>query len=293
MHTDLGRRPLGTTLDPMRVAFVLSGGASLGAAQAGMLQALYERGVRPDLLVGTSAGAINAAFIASRPPSLEAADELQEIWRGLRRSHIFPASPLTAGLGFLGLRDHSVPASSLRRMVRRHLEIERLEEAPVELHVVAADVLSGNEVLLSAGSAEDAILASAAIPGVFPAVRWESQLLMDGGIVNNTPISHAVELGADRVFVLQAVSTDPLERAPRGVLASGVAAMSRAIIQRLAEDEARYSELVDLTVLPAPRLEGIMPTDFGHADDLIAHGLASARAMLGRRDRMRPLRLAA
>ena len=277
----------------MRIAFVLSGGASLGAAQAGMLQALYERGIRPDLLVGTSAGAINAAFIASRPPSVDAAYELQQIWRGLRRSHVFPASPLTAGLGLLGLRDHSISASSLRRMVRRHLEIDRLEDAAVELHVVAADVLSGKEVLLSAGCAEDAILASAAIPGVFPAVRWESQLLMDGGIVNNTPISHAVELGADRVFVLQAVNTDPLERAPHGVLAAGVAAMSRAITQRLAEDAARYRDLVALTVLPAPRLNGIMPTDFGHADELIAHGLASARGTLGQRDRLAPLRLAA
>ena len=178
-------------------------------------------------------------------------------------------------------------------MVRRHLEIERLQDAAVELHVVAADVLSGEEVLLSAGSAEDAILASAAIPGVFPAVRWGSQLLIDGGLVDNTPISHAVELGADRVFVLQAVSTEPLERAPRGVLASGVAALSRAITQRLADDAARYRELVDLTVLPAPRLQGIMPTDFGHAGELIAHGLVSARGVLARSDREVPLRLAA
>ena len=149
----------------MRVAFVLSGGASLGAAQAGMLQALYERGIRPDLLVGTSAGAINAAFVASRPPRVEAACELQQIWRGLRRSHVFPASPLTAGLGFLGLRAHSVSASSLRRMVRRHLEIERLEDAPVELHVVAADVLSGKEVLLSAGSRGRGDLGQRRYPG--------------------------------------------------------------------------------------------------------------------------------
>lgn len=258
-----------------------------------MLQALYEQGIRPDLLVGTSAGAINAAFIASRPPRVETAHELQRIWRGLRRCHVFPASPVTAGLGFLRFRDHSVSAGSLRRMVRRHLEIDRLEEAPVELYVVAADVLSGQEVRLSSGSVEEAILASAAIPGVFPAVPWGSQLLMDGGIVNNTPISHAIELGADRVFVLQAVSTGPLKGAPRGVLASGVAAMSRAITRRVAEDATRYGEDVDLTVLPAPHLEGIMPTDFNHADELIVRGLDLARAMLARADRAVPLRLAA
>jgi NTE family protein len=77
----------------MRVAFVLSGGASLGASQAGMLQALYEHGIRPDVLVGTSAGAINAAFIASRPPAPSTAADLQRLWRGLGRAHVSPANP--------------------------------------------------------------------------------------------------------------------------------------------------------------------------------------------------------
>ena len=156
----------------MRVAFVLSGGASLGASQAGMVQALYEHGIRPALLVGTSAGAINAAFIASRPPTPSTAADLEQVWRALRRAHVFPANPLTAGLGMLGLRDYSVSAGSLRRLVLRHLELDRLEDAPVELHVVAADALKGEEVVLSSGPAIDAVLASAAIPGVFPAVQF-------------------------------------------------------------------------------------------------------------------------
>lgn len=86
--------------------------------QAGVLEALYERWIRPDLLVGTSAGAINAAFIASRPPGVETAHELQRIWCGLRRSQVLPASPLTAGLGFLGLRGHSVSAAERKRTER-------------------------------------------------------------------------------------------------------------------------------------------------------------------------------
>jgi NTE family protein len=277
----------------MRVAFVLSGGASLGAAQAGMLQALYEEGIRPDLVVGTSAGAINAAFMASRPATVATALELQQIWRGLNRSRIFPARPLTAGLGMLGLRDHLVPSGSLRGLVARHLEIDRLEDAPVELHVVAADLQTGEEVLLSEGPAVDAVLASAAIPGVFPAVPWESRLLVDGGIINNTPISHAVALGADQVYVLQAVGTGPLTRPPRGAVASSVAAVSRAITRRFPEDVARYAASVDLTVLAPPRVEGILPTDFGRADELIAGGLSAARAGLGATAQVVPLRRAA
>src|SRR6266702_5457984 len=135
-----------------------------------------ERGIRPDLVVGTSVGAINAAFIASRPPTLRTAHELQRIWRGLSRAQVFPANPLTATLGFLGLRNHSVSADSLRRLILRHMDIARLEDAEVALHVVATDVMTGGEVLLSTGSAVDAVLASAAIPGIFAPIERGSPL---------------------------------------------------------------------------------------------------------------------
>src|SRR5690348_11203528 len=98
-------------------AFVLSGGASLGAVQAGMLEALYERGITPDFIVGTSAGVLNGGFIASRPQTAETTEELGELWRGLRRGRVFPLDPLVGLLGFLGTRDHLVPDRALRRIV--------------------------------------------------------------------------------------------------------------------------------------------------------------------------------
>jgi NTE family protein len=154
------------------VAFVLSGGASLGAIQVGMLRALYEHGVAPDLIVGTSAGALNAAFIASRPQAPATAEALAAIWRDLRRGEVFPLNPLTGLLGFLGARDHLVPESGLRKLIARHVEGERLEEMPIPLHVVAVDVLSGEELRLSRGPLADAVLASAAIPAVLEPVPW-------------------------------------------------------------------------------------------------------------------------
>jgi NTE family protein len=266
----------------MTVAFVLSGGASLGAGQAGMLEALYQQGVEPDLLVGTSVGAVNAAFIASRPQSARTARELQQIWRGLTRGQIFPASPLAAGLGLLGMRDHSVPVGPFRALLHRHIEIALLEDSAIPLHVVAADVLTGEEVLLSEGPAIDAILASAAIPGVFPSVSWGSRSLVDGGIVNNTPISHAVELGADRIIVLPVITGHRLGRAPRGAIGAGLAAVSRAIAWRFAQDVERYSDSAELTILRTPDAEDIMPTDFSRADELIADGFSLARSALTR-----------
>lgn len=276
----------------MPTAFVLSGGASLGACQVGMLEALYELGIHPDMLVGTSVGAINAAFIASRPLTVRTTRQLQEVWRGLSRGQIFPTNPLTAGLGLLGVRDHSVPVGSLRRLLSTHIEIERLEDAPVALHVVAADALSGEEVRLSNGPAIDAILASAAIPGVYPPVPWEAYMLMDGGILNNTPISHAVALGAERIVVLPAIGSQRLTRVPRGAIAAGIIALSRAITQRFANDLVRYADAAELIVLPSPD-GGILPADFGHAEELIAEGLERARAMLKRRLQPAALRLAA
>lgn len=276
----------------MPTAFVLSGGASLGAAQAGMLEALYERGIRPDLFVSTSAGALNAAFAAFRPATTETALDLQRVWRRLSRSDVFPSNPLTAGLGFLGFRDHSVPDSGLRRIVERYCSADLLEEADVALHVVAADVLDGSEVLLSEGSLVDAVLASAAIPGVFPPVRWHERLLMDGGIVNNAPISHAVDLGADRIFVLPAIGPQQLTEAPRGAVAAGITAVARVLARRLEEDVAFYSQAVDLTVLPPPAIPGVMPMDFGHADELIDTALWGARGVLRRARRVELARAA-
>jgi NTE family protein len=113
------------------VAFVLSGGGSLGAIQVGMLRALYERDIEPDLIVATSAGAINGAFIAARPQRVETADELAVIWRHVRRGQVFPLNPLSGLLGFLGTRAHMVPDCGLRQLVSRHVEQQRLEQLPI------------------------------------------------------------------------------------------------------------------------------------------------------------------
>jgi len=269
-----------TPIDRPRVAFVLSGGAGLGAIQVGMLRALYERGVSPDVIVGTSAGAMNGAFIATRPQTVATADALASVWRDLRRGEVFPLNPITGMLGFLGARNHLVPASGLRRLIARHVERGDLEDLPIPLHVVAVDVISGEELRLSRGPVLDAVLASAAIPGVISPVRWEERTLMDGGVANNTPISHAVELGAERIYVLPTGHACALEEPPGGALAMTLHAVSLLTQRRLMDDIGRHERDAQLIVLPPPCPLSVQPIDFGRADELVGRALQDAREFL-------------
>jgi NTE family protein len=273
-------------------AFVLSGGASLGALQVGMLHALYERGVVPDLLVATSVGALNAAFVASRPQTVTTARELGRVWRNLEREDIFPVSMSALIGGFCGPRNHLVPDRGLRRLVRRHLELEDLASAAVPLHLVAFDLIAGRELLLSEGSAVEAVVAAASIPGVFPPVEIADRCLIDGGVVNNTPISHAVELGAERIFVLPTRDPGSLpERPPQSALDTALHGLGLLPEGRLQADIARYSRDVELVVLPAANRAGVQPTSFDRADRLINEALIAARAQLARHNGGRHLRL--
>ena len=250
-----------------------------------MLEALYEREVVPDVIVGTSAGALNGAFIASRPPTVETVRGLGEIWSALDRGQVFPVNPVTGALGFLGARDHLVPDWGLRRLVERHMTVERLEETDVPLHVIATDVLRGEEVRLSEGPLIDAVMASAAIPGVLPAVEFGGRALIDGGVANNAPISHALDLGAEEIYVLPAGTPCDLDEAPRGALAMLVHATGLLVGRQLARDMAWLPKDVDVAVLPPPCGLGVQPTDFSQAELMIDESLAEARRYLERRDR--------
>jgi NTE family protein len=267
-----------------RVAFVLSGGASLGAIQAGMLRALYERGVAPDLIVGTSVGALNGAFIASRPATPATAEALAEVWLGLALREVFPLNPITGFIGFFGRRNHLVPVGHLRRLVRGQLGFERLEDADVPLHVIATDVATGREVRLSRGDALDAVMASAAIPGVFPPVQWGDRELIDGGVANNAPISHALELGATDVYVLPTGYACDLEEPPRGG-AGDAAALHEPARAASPDDGDRAPEGPGaVVVLPPPCPLSVQPIDFSRARELVERAYEDAGLFLDSAD---------
>jgi NTE family protein len=270
-------------------AFVLSGGASLGALQVGMLRALYERGITADLLVGTSVGALNAAFIASRPQTPATTTELAGVWSGVKRGDAFPLGFRGLAGGLLGQRDHLVSARGLRKILHRHVQLDDLSDAAIPLHLTAFDITAGKEVILSQGPAVEAIVATCSIPGIFPAVPVGDKLLIDGGVVNNTPIRHAVELGADRIYVLPTQALSYAETAPpRTAADAAIYGLGVLVGNQLEADLARYRSDVELILLPASNSQRIQPTDFEHSSELTAAAHATARQVLARASAPRP-----
>lgn len=272
----------------MTTAFVLSGGGSLGAVQVGMLQALAEHDITPDLLVGASAGALNAVFIGGHGFDTTTIRQLADIWTGLRRPDVFPLSPHRQLLALAGARPSLCSPEPLRRLITAHLACERLQDTALPVHVIATDVLSGNEVVLSRGNAAQAVLASAAIPGVFPAVTIDGRALFDGGIANNTPISQAVALGADRVVVLPAGVSCALPSPPRSAIASAVHALTLLLEQRLILDIADYHDRVELIVLPPLCPLSVASVDFRSAGLLIERAAATSGEWLDAGNRLLP-----
>ncbi|MFV8316164.1 patatin-like phospholipase family protein [Mycobacterium sp. 23] len=263
----------------MPTAFVLSGGASLGAIHVGMLRALADEGITPDVIVGTSVGAVNGGWLASRADAAGIRG-LADLWVSLTRQQVFPAHPMSGFMGILGRRAHLVPNSGLRRILAKQLQFSRLEDAPIPLHVVATDVVSGTDVLLSSGDAVDAIAASAAIPGIFPPVNINGRDLMDGGVVNNTPVSHAVALGADRVWVLPTGYSCDLPATPKSAVNMALHAMTIALNHRLAADISRYETTCELHVIRPLCPVDISGSDFSHAATLIERSHAATREWL-------------
>ena len=263
---------------PSKTAFVLSGGSSLGAIQVGMIQALMEAGIKPDFLLGTSVGAINATWLATQP-DLEGAHRLAEIWSGLRRQDVFPLNPWAGARGLLGRSNHVISNSGLRTILEKNLRIQRLEETAVPVHVITTDLKSGRAVVLSSGPAIPALLASTAIPGVFPPVTIGRRDLVDGGVANHTPIAAAIELGATRVVVLP-IGYPWVRNQPTNALGMALHALARFVEQRLEAEARAYRQAAEILMLPTVDSLSVSPADFSRTQDLIKLAYRSSRRYL-------------
>ena len=191
----------------MTAAFVLGGGGQLGAHEAGMLRALLERGIVPDLVVGTSVGAINGAAIAT-DPSVAAAQRLASTWLDIERSDVFAGSLFGRLATLARTRTNLHENDTLRATLTEALPIALIEDLPVRFECVAASIEQAAEHWFTAGPLVDAVLASAAVPGLLPPVELAGEHFIDGGIVNSIPVGRAVALGADRIFVMHVGRVD-------------------------------------------------------------------------------------
>ena len=266
-----------TTAAP-RTAFVLAGGGSLGAVEVGMLHALTDSGLRPDFVVGASAGAINGAYFASDPTAHGVA-RLDQLWRGLIRRHVMPMR-LSDLFRIAMRRDYLVDPSGLRRLLEKHLPYARLEQAPIPMHVVATDMVLGQEVLISTGPTVEAVLASTAIPGVFPSVVINGRHLIDGGVANNTPISSAIRLGAKRIVVLPTGFACALKGQPKSAIGRALHALSLLVMRQLVSDIERFQTDVALHVVPPLCPVDSSPYDYSACGTLIDRAQLTTRAWL-------------
>ncbi len=262
-----------------KTAFVLAGGGSLGAVQVGMLETLVDQGISVDLVVGASVGAVNGAYFAAHPDA-EGVQGLERIWRGLHRRAVFPFTPFGSLLSFFSRRNYLIDPAPLRHLLERHLPHCDLGQTAIPLHVVATDVLRGTEVVLSSGRVIEAVLASAAIPAVFPPVKLEGRYLADGGIANNTPISVAVALGADRVIVLPTGFSCDVEKPPESSMAMALHGLSILISRQLIIDIEIFRGSVALRVVPPLCPLETNPADFSRASVLIERAVGSTRDWL-------------
>lgn len=257
-----------------RTAFVFAGGGSFGAIQVGMLKALTRNGIVADFVVGSSVGAINAAHYAGRP-TLEGIAALDKVWRGIRRSDVFPITWRSLW-GFAWRGDKLISSDGLRRICERNLPFRDIADAAIPLHVVATDVLTGEPVVISNGPAADAIIASAAIPAAFAPVRLGSRYLADGAITSNTPIKTAAALGASRIIVLSTGHPGLLDQPPRSALAMALHALTLLLARQIDVELQGLDRRVECFVVPAPHPVRGSPYDFSQTAALIDHAHDSA-----------------
>ena len=274
-HRSNGHRP------PERTAFVLGGGGSRGAVQVGMLQELIRRDIRADRVFGASVGAINGASYAGRP-NLENAERMADIWRAIKGTDIFPRGALDGPWAFLQKRPSVHANTGLRAIIEAGIDYENLEDATIPIEVVTTSLTDGRERWIGHGPAVEAVLASSAIPSIFPPVIIDGDMLVDGGVVNNVPISQAIAAGCDRIYVLLCGPLHYHPPAPRRPLEAQLTAFFVAIHARFIRELASLPPGVEVVVFSGGGEPSGEYRDFSATATLIEEGRAEVADVLDR-----------
>jgi len=264
-----------------RTAFVLAGGGSRGAVQVGMLHALVERGIRADHVFGASVGAINGSAYAG-DPSLQGVQRMADIWRGVTGTEIFPRGTFDGPWAYFQKRAAVHANTGLRKIIEAGIDFENLEDAEIPLEVVTTSLTDGRERWLTHGPAVEAILASSAIPSIFPPVTIDGDVLVDGGVVNNVPISRALSAGCDRIYVLLCGPLHYHPPPPRRPAEAALTAFFVAVHARFVRELAALPAGVDVIVFSGGGEPAGQYRDFSGTATLIDEGRAEVAAVLDR-----------
>jgi NTE family protein len=247
----------------MTTAFVLGGGGVLGAAEVGMLRALFEVDITPDLILGTSVGALNGAMVA-RDPTPAVIARLTELWQDAQTVRTIADRPFRTVRRAVSTGTHIYSAGPMQKRLIDEFGDTTFEDLPVRFQVCAASIERAAEHWFTSGRLVDAIMASAAVPGLLPPARVGDEHFLDGGIVNSIPLGRAVALGADRVFVLQVGRIDRPLKVPTRPWDVARVSFEIARRHRFARELAEVPDGVQAHVLPA---RGTTSRD----DSLMAH----------------------
>ncbi|HEY1823349.1 MAG TPA: patatin-like phospholipase family protein [Trebonia sp.] len=259
-----------------RVAFVFQGGGSLAAPQVGMMRALADAGLRPDLVIGSSAGALNAVAFAS-DPTQAGLDVLDAVWRSLARRQVAPFSA-RALLAIAARRGGGLVSQSALRGLLAGLPVPRtLDGTSIPAHVVVTELATGTPLVISDGETVPALLASCAFPGLYAPVELGGRWLVDGGVSADVPVLQAEDLGSSVTYVLPAAAyAMPLR--PSGPLPLASRALSQVLGAVARHDLAVARGAVH--VLPAPDSRASSPVDFHDTARLIDEGYRLAAGWL-------------
>ncbi|HET8559713.1 MAG TPA: patatin-like phospholipase family protein [Marmoricola sp.] len=234
-----------------RTAFVLGGGGLLGAVEVGMLRALFEAGIRPDLVLGTSVGALNGLVVATEP-SLGAVERLQRLWHEIGESGtVYAEGALRQVRRVVRTGTHLHSVEPLRERLEHEFGGLAFADLAVEFQCCAASIERATEHWFTDGPVVPAVLASAAVPGLLPPAEVDGEHFLDGGIVNSVPLDRAVLLGAERIFVLQVGRIDRPLVVPRRPWQVARVSFEIARRHRFTSQLASLPEGVSVHVLPA------------------------------------------
>ena len=232
----------------MSTAFVLGGGGLLGAHEVGMLMALSDAEIRPDLVVGTSVGAINGAFVAADPAG--SAAELAELWQGEALRDAFSETLWSRAVRLARSGTHLHPIEPLGQMLASTLPAANFAELKLPFHCVAASIERASAAWFSSGPLVPAVLASCAVPGLLPPVEIGGEHFFDGGLVDSIPVGRALALGASTVYVLHVGRIETDLTAPKRPWEVGLVAFEIARRHRFHEEMSALRDDITVHVLP-------------------------------------------